>query len=1095
MKKGRLISLVAASCCLGTMIATAQTTQVTGTVISMEDNMPVIGASIVVKGTTTGTVTDMDGNFTLEVPSDAHFIQISYVGMEPQELRIKQNMGTIRMASDSQNLDEVVVTAMGLTREKKSLAYAIQEVGSEELTKAGQISVTGALSGKVAGVQINQFGGSVGSSARISIRGNSSLQSDQQPLIVIDGVPVSNDTQRTGDNTYNGVDYGSGLNDINPEDIESMTVLKGGSAALYGMRAGNGVILITTKSGKKTNGVRVSYDGSVTFDRISNIPKMQNLYGQGNNGDEYHWHQYNATNNTNLSYQEYAEQFGFNYVDGTGLAKGNANDGVDESWGPRLDAGLELMQFDSNGQKAPWISRPDNIKSFFQTGVTQSHTISLSANSEKAQTRASLGYRGQSGTVPNTDQKRYSASLNTTIKLNKYISYDLSTSYTRTQSDNLVGQGYGGNNPINSLFNWSGRQINMESLKENWDQRDINGDYTFYNWNSNYHMNPYFTVYENTNSYQRDRIFGKTSLYYQPFEFLKFEGRAGLDYYNSTAFERHYIDRSGDYPEGGFLQTDTKNTELNMDFIASFNKTFGDFNITAMAGANYRDVVWSTNKMGAAALTVLGNYTIANRKGDATTEMDHSHIRSNSIYANASIGWRNQLYLDASMRNDWSSTIDEAFFYPSASLSWIVTESLPWLKGSGNVLSFMKLRGGWAEIGNATTAYRNRAYYYLNTEGSFDGVAQIYKSTTYPNENLRPESIKTWEIGAELGFLHDRLHIDFAYYKKSTTDQILNVTIPYSSGYGSMLINAGEIQNQGYELQVSGDILRSKEGLNWTSTFNFSKDNSKVIELYPELDLDTYGIGWTWGVATQAVEGEKWGSLVGTGFARVNEKDVKDGLATADQIGAIKVNENGLASTESAVNFGNVTPDFLLNWRNDFSIKNFSFGFLLDMRVGGDIWSQTMAHSYSTGTSIVTAENGTRERSIVAGVDVMPEERFVMQDASGKWVTNTIETNAYQWFKNDVSEYYTFDGSYLKLREAYISYTFPKAWMAKTKYISNATLSLIGNNLWLIWVHSSNKMRLDPETGGVSSDSRGVGFEQSAVPSSRSFGIKLNLTF
>lgn len=1094
MKKGRLISLVAASCCLGTMIATAQTTQVTGTVISMEDNMPVIGASIVVKGTTTGTVTDMDGKFTLEVPSDAHFIQISYVGMEPQELRIKQNMGTIRMASDSQNLDEVVVTAMGLTREKKSLAYAIQEVGSDELTKAGQISVTGALSGKVAGVQINQFGGSVGSSARISVRGNSSLQNDQQPLIVVDGVPISNDTQRTGDDTYSGVDYGSGLNDINPEDIESMTVLKGGSAALYGMRAGNGVILITTKSGKNKSGIQISYDGSVTFDHVANIPKMQNSYGQGNNGDEYHW----KTTHPELSYQQYAEQYGFHYVDGTGTAKGSVNDGVDESWGPRLDAGLNLVQFDSNGEAAPWISRPDNTSDFFQTGVSQSHTISVSANSEKAQTRASLGYRGQTGTVPNTDQKRYSASLNTNIKLNDYISYDLSTSYTRTQSDNLLGQGYGSNNPINSLFNWSGRQVNMQSLKDNWDQRDpATGDYTYYNWISAYHMNPYFTVYENTNSYQRDRIFGKTSLYYQPFEFLKFEGRAGLDYYNATAFERHYIDL-GDYPEGGFLQTNSKTTELNLDFIASFNKTFGDFNITAIAGANYRDYSWEENEMGAAALTVLGNYTIGNKKGDATTTMDHQHTRSNSVYANVSIGWRNQLYLDASARNDWSSTIDDAFFYPSASLSWIVTETLPWLKGSGAALSFMKLRGGWAEIGNATTPYRNRAYYLLNNasdEGSFNGVAQVYKSTIYPNEDLRPESIQTWEIGAELGFLHDRLHVDFAYYKKKTTDQILNVTIPYASGYSAMLINAGEIQNKGYELQVSADILRSKNGLNWTSTFNFSKDNSKVIELYPDLDLDTYRIGWTWGVATQAVEGEKWGSLVGTGFARITQKDVTEGTATADQIGAIKVNENGLASTESAVNFGNVTPDFLLNWRNDFSIKNFSFGFLLDMRVGGDIWSQTMAHSYGTGTSVVTAENGIRERAIVAGRDVMPEERFVMQDASGKWVTNTIETNAYSWFKNDVSEYYTFDGSYLKLREAYVSYTFPKAWLAKTKYISNATLSVIGNNLWLMWVHKSNKMRIDPETGGVSSDSRGVGFEQSAVPSSRSFGIKLNLTF
>ena len=1077
-KFGLLMVCVASS--IG--LATAQTKKVTGQVISAEDNQPVIGAAIVVKGTTIGTITDFDGKFSLDVPNDAKSVMVSYVGLKGREIPITAVMN-IKLESDSHALDEVVVTAMGISREKKSLGYAIQEVGSEELTKAGQINVTGALSGKVAGVQVNQFGGSVGASSRISVRGNSSLAADQQPLIVLDGVPIANDTQRSGDNTYNGVDYGSGLNDINPEDIESMTVLKGGSAALYGMRAGNGVILITTKSGKKGSGVKVSYDGNFTIDRISTVPKLQNSYGQGNNGDEWHWKQ----NAPDLSYQEYAEKYGFNWVDGTN----GINDFYDESWGPRLDAGLNLVQYDSNGQKAPWVSRPNNIKDFFQTGYSMNHTISLSANSEKSTTRASISYRDQKGTVPNTDQKRYSAQLNSFFKLNNYISYDMSASYTRTQSDNLVAQGYGGNNPINSLFAWSGRQINMKTLKENWDQKDANGNYTYYNWNTNYHMNPYFNVNENTNSYQRDRIFGKTSLYYQPFEFLKFEGRAGVDYYNSQSFERHYIDRS-DWTKGGFTQINTKNTELNLDFIASFNKTFGDFNITAMAGANYRDLSWEDARIGATALTIPGVYTIANKDGAAYNLMDHSHRRSNSVYGNASIGWRNQLYVDLSARNDWDSTIKDAFFYPSASASWIVTESLPALKGDGSYLSFWKLRAGWAEIGSATSPYRNRAYYYAATD-AFNGVAQIYKSTVYPNPDLKPESIKTWELGTEFGFLHDRLHFDLAYYHKTTTDQILNVRIPYSSGYSSLLINAGKIENKGIELQVRGDILESKDGLNWSSTLNFSKDRSKVVELYP--GLTEYGMGWTWGIATQAIEGEKWGELVGPGFDRVDEDDVKNGLATADQIGAVKVNSNGLLRSKSAQRIGNVTPDFMMNWRHDFNIKNWGFGFLLDLRIGGDIWSQTMAHSYTAGVANVTAENGIRERDIVGGVDVLKNERVVMQDASGKWVTNTIKTDAYSWFKADVSEYYVFDGSYLKLREAYISYNFPKELIAKTRYISNASVSLIGTNLWLMWVHSSNTMRLDPETGGVSSDSRGIGFEQAAVPSSRSFGLKLNLTF
>lgn len=1051
----------------------AQTTKVRGTVISGEDNEPVIGAAVVVKGTTIGTVTSMDGSFAFDVPQNAKTLIISFIGMKSEEVPVKPVMRVVLM-SDSQNLEEVVVTAMGLTREKKSLGYAIQEVKAEELTKAGQISLTGSLSGKVAGVQVNQFGGGVGASSRISVRGNSSLSTDQQPLIVVDGIPISNDTQRSGDNTYNGVDYGSGLNDINPEDIESISVLKGGSAALYGMRAGNGVILITTKKGNKEKGVTVSYDGNFTVDMLSTMPKIQNEYGQGLSGDEYHWN----TLGDGMSYQDYAFDKSFNFVDGNS----GVNDGFDESWGPRLDVGLKLPQFNSPivggvRQATDWVSNPNNVKDFFQTGYSMNHTVSLMSQTEKSSTRASLSYRGQKGSVPNTDQKHYSGQLNTNMTLNKYIKFDLSASYTRTESDNLVGQGYGGNNPINSVILWSGRQIDMKALKDNWDQKDANGDYTYYNWNPSYHMNPYFTINENTNSYQRDRIFAKSSLYYQPFEFLKFEGRAGMDYYNSQTFERHYIDR-GDFPDGGFEQKIVKNTELNLDFIASFNKTFGDFNVAVMAGANYRDVNWDSNTAGAKALTVPGVYTMSNKSGDAVAEMDHSHIRSNSVYASGSVGWKSQLYMDVSARNDWSSTIKDPFFYPSVSLSWIPTASFEWLQN--DVLSFLKFRGGWAEIGSATSAYRNRAYYYSQAS-SFNGVAQMYKSYQYPNTGLKPESIRTWEVGVDVGFFDDRLHADIAYYYKTTEDQIMSVTTSNVIGFSSMLVNAGEIQNKGVELQLRGDVLRNKKGLNWTSTLNFAKDKNKIVSLYK--DLPTYQVGWTWGVATMAKKGEPWGTLVGTGYDRTDD-------------GAIKVNESGLIKTKSGADMGNVTPDCLLGWRNDFTIKDFSFGFLLDLRIGGDIWSQSMNHGYSAGTAAYTTENGIRERKIVAGRDIMADERFVMQDADGNWVPNTIETDAQTWFRDGgVSEMYIFDGSFLKLREAYISYMFPAQMLKKTKFISKATVSVIGTNLALLWVHKSNTMRLDPETGGVASDSRGVGFEQASVPTSRSIGLKLGLTF
>ncbi|MDD4592303.1 MAG: SusC/RagA family TonB-linked outer membrane protein [Parabacteroides sp.] len=1067
-------------------LAMAQTHKITGTVISGDDNEPIIGAAVVVKGTTNGTVTNIDGAFSLNVPNNAKTLEISYVGMKKQEVAVKNGLKII-LESDSQNLSEVVVTAMGLTREKKSLGYAIQEVKSEELTKAGALSVTGSLAGKVAGVQINTFGGSVGASSRISLRGNTSLSNDQQPLIVVDGVPIANDTQRSGDNTYNGVDYGSGLNDINPEDIESMTVLKGGSAALYGMRAGNGVILITTKNGRKTNGVTISYDGDITIDRVSTLPKLQNKYGQGYTGSEYYYN----LNGGGLTYQEYAQKYGFSYADGQG---GGVNDGVDESWGPRLDIGLQLPQFDSpvvNGtrQSTPWISQKNNINQFFQTGYSMNHMVSVLSKSDKASTRVSLSYRDQKGTIPNTDQRRYSGQFNTDVVLNRYVDFNMSANYTRTESNNLPNQGYSGSNPINSLFLWNARQMNMKSLKANWDERDEQGNYTFYNWNSNYHMNPYFDVNENTNSLQRDRVFAKSSLFYKPFDFLKIEGRMGFDFYNARTFERVYFDH--DYPNGRFSQSTTKNTELNLDLLATFNKTFGDFNVSAVAGGNYRDLNWAYDNMGASALIMPGVYTMSNKSGDAIATMDHSHIRSNSVYASGSIGWKSQLFLDASARNDWSSTIHNSFFYPSFSLSWIPTESFQSLKGS--VLSFLKFRGGWAEVGSATSAYRNRSYYYAQSS-TFNGVGLTYKSFQYPNYNLKPEKTRTWEVGTEIGLFDNRLHFDGAYYFKTTKDQILSVTTSNTVGFGSMLINAGEIQGKGIELQLKGDILRNPKGFSWSATWNFSKDWSKVKSLYPELNIKTYGIGWTWGIATQAREGEKWGDLVSDGYYRLGEDD---GVKKGDpNYGKILVSDGGLIQSKSAQVIGNVTPDFLTGLRNDFTYKNFTAGFFLDMRIGGDIWSQSMSHGYAAGTAKITAEGDVREHAIVAGVDVLPNLEFVKQNADGSYSKNDIQTDAQTWYESGgVAEMYIFKGSFLKLREAYISYEVPKAWLVKTKYISRANLSLIGSNLALLWVDKSNTMRLDPEAGGVSSDSRGVGFEQAGVPQSRSLGFKVSLTF
>lgn len=1069
--KERMLMLLA-SFFISWSLAMAQTVTVTGVVTSADDSEPVIGASVLVKGTNTGTITGIMGDFTIpNVPSSATTLIISYVGMVSQEVTIQPGTLQVVLKSDAKTLDEVVVTAMGISREKKALGYALQEVKSDEITQAGQLNVANSLSGKVAGIQITSQGGQVGASQNIVIRGNSSF-GDNSPLIVVDGVPIQNDN-----GTGSAVNLGSGLNDINPEDIASISVLKGGSAALYGMRAGNGVILITTKSGKKDKGIQVSYDGSFTVDQIYNLPKLQNKYGQGYYGSEFDWKAsgYSKT----MSYQDFAVQHGYSYYDGAG---NGVNDNADESWGPRLDIGLMIPQYNSpvvDGvrQATPWVSQPDNIKDFFNIGYSQNHVISLTATTEKSSTRVSLGFRDQKGTTPNTDQKRYSAAVNTRMDVNKYLEFNLAANFIRTKSNNLPGTGYDQRNVLQSLLQWHGRQIDMDDLKQNYDQKDEFGNYTHYNWQQAYTVNPYWVLNHNLNKYVRDRFYGKTSIFIKPTDWLKFEGRLGFDHYDSNQLSN--VEWSIDYPDGYFRDYDRRATETNADFIAYFTKQFGDFNVNALAGANYRDYTYEIKTLGADELTVPGVYTVANAKGNAYTSENHNTRRSNSVYANLSLGWKNQLYADISVRNDWDSTIKDAFFYPSFSGSWIVTETLPMLT-NGKWLNFLKLRGGWAKIGNATDPYVSNAYYSV-LSAPFDGTTLYYNPTTYPAQNLRPEMVKTWEIGLEANFLDNRIHFDGAYYQKTTTDQIMEANLSTATGYNAMYINAGKISNKGVEIQLSADIFRNPKGFSWTTTFNWSKDKSRIDELYSDpvtgQKLDAYEIGSSWSCNNYAMVGKSWGTLVGTGY--VYNKD-----------GSILV-ENGMPKYETGKEIGNVTPDWLAGWSNEFTYKDWSFGFLLDFRKGGDVYSISQAFGSQTGIYDYTAAGDIRENGVIAGKNVLTDKVF--KTADGK--INDVAVNAEDFFANfyTICQMSVFDGSYLKLREAHLSYTFPKS-LLKNSFIKSAKISLVGTNLALLWVHSSNLTHLDPEstTGSGNGD---VGFESNAYPPSRSFGLKVGLTF
>ena len=1050
----------------------------TGVVTSSEDGAPIPGVSVIYDGTTIGAITDSQGVFILpEGPANATNVVFMCIGYTTKVVPVG-SISQVVLDSDVEFLDEVVVTALGLARQKKSLGYAVQDVKSELLTQGSSFNVANALQGKLAGVQISQAGGAVGASQRITIRGNSSFGSNE-PLIVIDGIPMDNSAGgQYGGDDGGWLDTGSGINDINPEDIESITVLKGGSAAIYGMRAGNGVILITTKKGGSVaNKMKISYDGSFTVDQVFNLPNYQNEYGQGYGGHEYVYNQYYT--DAFSSYADFVanneDGLGFCYVDGMGSG---INDGDDESWGPRLNIGLKIPQYNSpvvNGvrQATDWVSNPNNIKDFFETGYTQSHTVSISNSTDRGAFRASLGYRGQNGVVPNTDIRHINTSLSSSFNFNKFVSAEMSLYYNNTHSNNLMATGYSSDNPLQSIMQWFGRQVDMKDLKANYDQVMENG--TSYNWISAFHVNPYFNVYKNTNGYDRDRVIAKGSVFVKPTTWLKFEGRVGYDLYHDTTFQKTLY--STDCPNGWFGKTLEDRHELNADAIAYFNKSFGDFVVDALAGANYRDMVYGYNYLGASAsngLTIPGLYTMSNVVGTPVTSMDNSHIRSNSVYANASLGWKGQAYIEASVRRDWSSTIKEAFTYPSVSASWIVTETFPAIKGAA--LSYFKIRANWANIGNATSAYRT-GIYYTSPGQAISGQSQFSLPTTLANPNLRPENINTKEIGIESAFWNNRIRLDAALYSKKTTDQIMQIEVPRSSGYSYEYINAGRVDNKGVEISLGVDIFKNDNGFNWTSTINWAKDKSTVVELAD--GLDTYTLGSSWSSYNYAMVGESWGTLVGRGLVY-------------DDNGNAVVDEDGYPLSQSNQKIGDVTPDWLAGWNNEFSYKNLSFGFLLDFRKGGDFFSVSQMFGAYTGIYDYTIADNMRENGAIFGKNVCADRTFVYEDGTPN--TSVIDPEDAFYYFYAIKELAVIDGSFLKLREAHLTYTLPQTITRKIKWIDSAKFSVVGNNLGILWLAKNNYTRIDPESS-LGSGNSSVGYESNSCPPTRCIGVKLNITF
>lgn len=1003
--------------------AMAQVKAITGKVTDASTNQPLPGVTVLVKGTTVGTATSSDGSYTINVPEGQNTLVFSYIGYTTTEKAIgNASTVNVNLAIDSKQLDEVVVTALGIEREKKALGYAIQEVKGETVNQARETNVVNALSGKVAGVQVVNSSGAVGSSSRITLRGNNSLTGDNQPLFVVDGIPIDN---RSNDNSgYGGVDYGNAAADINPNDIASVSVLKGANAAaLYGYRAANGVILITTKSGKGAKGLGVTIDHSTTFETPLRLPDYQNEYGQGLNGE-------------------------FEYVDGAG---GGVMDGVDESWGPRLDGSIK-NQFFGEG---PWEAHPDNVKDFFETGVTNNTNVAITGGNEKANARLSLGNISQTGIIPNTDLNRRSVNLNAGLQMSDRLSATASINYIQNQSDNRPANGYSGDN-IMQQFVWFGRQVDLERLKDY-----KNEDGTQYNWNYNYHNNPYWIVNENTNASQRDRVFGNVAVKYDFTDWLSLRLRGGSDLYSENR-KRIWAMNTRDYPDGRFYESDIYQSETNFDFLLSADKDVtDDITLGATFGGNRQKNEYRNNSVLVRALAVPGIYNVGNAKGNPSPDQYNSEFAVNSLYGTGTFGFRDYFFIDVTARNDWASTLPEgnrSYFYPSVSSSLVFTDAFNINSG---ILSYGKVRASWAQVGAGGRPYTTKSYFASNDP--WDGNPNLTYDNRLSSPNLKPEQTTSFEIGTDLRFLQDRAFIDFTYYDKKTEDQIVNVTVSGASGFYEQTINVGEISNKGVELQLGGTPVRTGSGFTWDVLVNFAKNTNKVESLTE--GLDAYQFGTYWGLSLEARPGERYGVFYGTGYERDD-----NGNIVVDAVGRPK------KDPEKRV-LGDILPDWTGGIRNSFTYKGINFSFLVDVRKGGDIFSVTHMFGRYAGVLEETLE-GREEGLVVPGVK---------EDGSVNDIV--VSSQRYNQSLYNLHEAHIFDGSFIKLREVVLGYELPQSLISKVK-LRGANISLIGRNLWII---DSNIPHVDPETA-FGANIASQGFEFGALPSTRSWGVNLRLT-
>ena len=1027
------------------------------------DGTPLQGANVSIASLRVGAATNSQGEYQFTVPAGATgqvALTARRIGYMPRTIQITLTGAPLRqdftLETSATELAQVVVTALGVEKEKSRLGTAVQQVNAGELNETRAQNVMQQIQGKVSGVQITA-GGTQGGSTNIIIRGQNSITGNNQPLFIVDGVAISNANRGgapfVGTNT--SFDYGNALSDINPDDIETLTVLKGPNAsAIYGSRGANGVVLIQTRKGRNTGGrIRTDINTNLTFEDFSTFPVFQNLYGQGSGG-QFEW-------------------FDGNY--------GGVNDGADESWGPKLDGRL-ICQFNSPGagtancEPTPWIAHPDNVRDYFRTGVSASSTIGVSGGTERAYGRLSMGADNVQGIFPDNLFQRRTAALSGTFRASERVSVDGSFQYIRNSGRNRPGVGYSGVNPLQSMFNWFGRQVDMNALRDYQGKSGAtNGGpaNAEYNWNYSYHNNPFWQQQKNPQLDDRDRLIGSVALNYQVAEGINAQLRTGSDIYR-FGVQQLYAQRSQSFGDwayaGAFRFLNDYRNDNNTDLTITGTRHMNDWlEVNAVAGGNLRREYFSSNTQQTPGLVVPEVYNPSNAAiaPAITQQIQRRHVQG--IYGSAGFTINGWWTVEGTARNDWSSTLPEnknSYFYPSVNTSVVLSDAIPGLRN--RVLTSVKLRAAAARVGSDAPVY-SLTPVFIGAANRFGTQPQFALDATLANADLKPEITRSDEVGAEIALFDNRVRLDVSAYQKFTRDQIFDVEVSPASGFNRKWINAGEISNKGIEALLGVDLLQNPGGLSWITTFNFGRNRSMVEELAEDVDAILLATGGFGDVRVEARQGEPYGVIRGFKYLR-------------DEAGNKLISNGGIPMRETTLStLGTVQPRWTGGWANQLSYRNFALNTLLDVKRGGSLYSVTQMFGQYAG--VLSSSLRGREDDWNSPGIVVEGLNFTTREP------NTVNIRAEQYFHGlfGRTEEYVYDASYVKLRELRLTYSLPGSWANRIMGARAASVAFTGRNI-AMWKNVPN---IDPEFAYSSRNDQGI--EVNMSPNPRSFGINLRI--